>query len=77
MMTKDGEQLGGEWENAEWRVFEFDGYADDGEKKLVETEQSWKRRGAVGPSQVADGAKEKGEVNQKIEMDKRAETGSA
>jgi len=63
MVTPEGEQLGGEWENCEWRVFEFEGLDDDNEAKLIEKESSWKRRDAEGPSMIAHGSNKKLEAN--------------
>ncbi|KAF2501884.1 hypothetical protein BU16DRAFT_522770 [Lophium mytilinum] len=64
MIDVEGKQVGGDWENAEWRVFEFvDGTGEgngvvDVEDGIVETEWSWRRRGAEGPSLVAGGGGE-------------------
>ncbi|KAF2815375.1 uncharacterized protein BDZ99DRAFT_567228 [Mytilinidion resinicola] len=66
MIDAGGKQAGGDWGNAEWRVYEFveaevegNGVADE-EDKIRETEWSWRRRRAEGPSLVAGGDGEGG-----------------
>ncbi|KAF1981842.1 phosphoglycerate mutase-like protein [Aulographum hederae CBS 113979] len=58
MMREDGEQEGGMWVNAEWRAYGYDSGEGGEEARLVEREESWRRRGARGPSWAVGSAGE-------------------